>query len=98
MMTGEQYLKQVGDLVLQIESLARKYISERGTYQAGDHIRDEIGEAVVRHATIKICPLNEVPKVKYQCDNLTSEGKVSVKNPVREILSDKVIKKVNKRK
>lgn len=102
-MTKEEYQNTAKEMLAAFNSaisdLAKQYVKDNiEVLEPGTTIRDEVGLAVVKHAKIRMLPIGSIPIVVYICDNVTSEGKVSKRNPIREITSETPYKKVNKRK
>ena len=87
----DKYKRELNDLL-------QKYFKERGNvHKKGTVLKLKDGSLVVEHARVKYAK-GELPFIIYSGLNLTTEGKVSKRQPRKEVLETEIVRVIRTRK
>ena len=82
----------------ELGALLNDYFKERGNvHPAGTVLKLKDGSLIVEHARVKYAK-GALPLIIYSGQNLTTEGKVSKRQPTREVLETEVVRVIKARK
>ena len=102
MMTDKEFFdkqSQINDKYKrELNDLLQQYFRERGNvYPKGTLLKLKEGSLLVEHAKVQYAK-GQLPIIKYIGQNLTTEGKVSKRQPTREILETEIVRVIRTRK
>jgi hypothetical protein len=87
----DKYKRELNDLLQQ-------YFKERGNvHKEGTVLKLKDGSLIVEHAKVQYAK-GQLPIIKYIGQNLTTEGRVSKRQPTREILETEIVRVIRTRK
>lgn len=80
----KQGLKEAYEKAL--SDLNRECATSNNPYKVGDVITDHIGSGRIRKVVaIYVDSYDTMPTLVYECDNLTKEGEIQKREPIRRI-------------
>lgn len=82
----------------ELNDLLQQYFKERGNvHKEGTVLKLKDGSLIVEHAKVQYAK-GQLPIIKYSGQNLTTEGKISKRQPTREILETEIVRVIRTRK
>lgn len=95
-MTQEEYNEKMKAAKLELErkqdAINIEYAESNNPYKVGDIIEDHIGKGQIISWSPTKLYLENYPCLLYKCHNLLKSGKVSKKEPIRNIYQRNIIK------
>lgn len=82
----------------ELNDLLQQYFRERGNvHKEGTVLKLKDGSLIVEHAKVQYAK-GQLPVIKYSGQNLTTEGRVSKRQPTREVLETEIVRVIRTRK